>query len=162
MQVQNSCKIQIHNTTTTINPTTCRQTLRYSSQKRKNTPSLPTTPVSSSLHSTLARPQPLKSNQKQPRLTSSTYPTCMYVILIVHYNKRTHVLSDTQTQLGALASRKVKTMATNSHYTQNECIQQSFVDLIKKGQKKRAKKKDRKSTRLNSSHEFVSRMPSSA
>eukprot|EP01026_Neomeris_dumetosa_P014863 TRINITY_DN1550_c0_g2_i5.p3 TRINITY_DN1550_c0_g2~~TRINITY_DN1550_c0_g2_i5.p3 ORF type:complete len:100 (-),score=25.61 TRINITY_DN1550_c0_g2_i5:30-329(-) len=32
----------------------------------------------------------------------------------------------------------------------------------KKKEKKKKKKKDRKSTRLNSSHEFVSRMPSSA
>eukprot|EP01026_Neomeris_dumetosa_P014867 TRINITY_DN1550_c0_g2_i9.p3 TRINITY_DN1550_c0_g2~~TRINITY_DN1550_c0_g2_i9.p3 ORF type:complete len:129 (-),score=14.71 TRINITY_DN1550_c0_g2_i9:30-416(-) len=41
------------------------------------------------------------------------------------------------------------------------------VDFIKQQsqknkEKKKKKKKDRKSTRLNSSHEFVSRMPSSA
>eukprot|EP01026_Neomeris_dumetosa_P033833 TRINITY_DN2709_c3_g1_i1.p3 TRINITY_DN2709_c3_g1~~TRINITY_DN2709_c3_g1_i1.p3 ORF type:complete len:132 (-),score=23.65 TRINITY_DN2709_c3_g1_i1:23-418(-) len=38
----------------------------------------------------------------------------------------------------------------------------SKIQKKKKKKKQKKKKKDRKSTRLNSSHEFVSRMPSSA
>eukprot|EP01026_Neomeris_dumetosa_P062885 TRINITY_DN5961_c0_g1_i1.p2 TRINITY_DN5961_c0_g1~~TRINITY_DN5961_c0_g1_i1.p2 ORF type:complete len:118 (+),score=12.94 TRINITY_DN5961_c0_g1_i1:267-620(+) len=46
----------------------------------------------------------------------------------------------------------------------NFCLVAQFclVNYSEETLKKKKKKKDRKSTRLNSSHEFVSRMPSSA
>ena len=63
-----------------------------------------------------------------------------------------------------LARKDEATIATLAHETETDpaVVKSLYEEEIEKLQAQSLVKKDRKSTRLNSSHEFVSRMPSSA